>query len=301
MRRASWTLGFLLGLGSSGFMQGCNDGGGDGCPPGSESCPCLTNLCATGLTCVSGFCVNTGQGSGSGSGSSGQGDGDGDSGDGDGDGVGVNLCELLLDCTKQAQPELLSTYATLYGPEGECYDIPGLTQEDCWAECDALRKALALVHPEIAACGPPNCGDGKLDLDEMCDGIAGCTATCAYPTGGYEHDCSPLTQVGCDVGERCDLGVGQWDGSFYCADAGAGGSTPRSGGCWSSGECAGVNSLCVLRADCVNDGCCTDTCYLGATDEDFGACPVGYDCLPISDLYDFVSWPAGTNLVGLCL
>lgn len=310
MRGTTWSLvfGLGLGLGLATLTPGCGAGGAnDECPAGAEACVCLSGtLCVAGLTCVSGYCVNLGGDGGTGDGNSGDGDsGDGDSGDGDGDSGGdVNLCQPLIDCVKQAQPEALSSYVTLYGPEGECFDIAGLTPEDCWAECDAIRETLAMAYPDIAACGPLNCGDGKLDLDEMCDGTDGCTATCRYSTvPALENDCSPVTQVGCDpASERCAFSLGEWDYSFYC-QTNSQSMNPADNPnetCFYNADCSyAPNAICEARPDCVDFACCTTVCYLGPTDEDF-ACPAGYDCISVDDLYSNNPWPDGSELVGVC-
>jgi hypothetical protein len=299
----------VMGLGLAVAAPGCVGAGSDsGCPLGAEACACVPpgNLCMSGLSCISGYCVYLG-GPDSGNGESGgEGDGDpagdGDPGDGDpGDGDN-DLCALLIDCVKEVQPESLSSYATLYGPSGSCYEIPGLTEQDCWAECDAIRESLAMLHPEVAACASYDCGDGKLDLDEACDGTSGCTPTCHYADTSMSHECNPVTQVPCDpLTERCIISSNEWDENyFFCANTG--GEQPDAGlneSCYSDIHCADTNALCEYRSDCVEDYCCTATCYLGDTDEDFNDCPAGYTCTPVSTVHPG-SWPAGTELIGLC-
>jgi hypothetical protein len=300
----SWSLGLGFVLGAWLAAPGCGDDpGANDCAPGSIACVCVGNLCATGLTCVSGYCVDLSNNPDtSGDGDPGDGDpGDGDPGDGD-PAPTVNLCEGLIECVSAVQPEALSSYVLLYGPEGECYDIAGLTVEDCWAECDAIRKGLAEAFPDEPACGPPNCGNGKLDPDEMCDGEESCSGTCVY-----DHDslrCSPITQVGCDEDQRCEQTVDEWgDGAFSCwgdffEEPPA---SEFSEPCGSSHECIDTNAVCETRPDCIDNACCVPTCYLGETDEDFGACPVGYTCMSLDELYlPEVYWPPGSDLVGLC-
>jgi hypothetical protein len=304
----SWSMGMGFVLGAWLAAPGCGDGGGnDDCAPGSIACVCVGELCATGLSCVSGFCVDLGNGSGEGNsaeGNSGDGDpGDGDPTDsGDGDPTPVNLCQGLIDCVSAVQPEALSSYVLLYGPEGECYDIAGLTMEDCWAECDAIRKGLAEAFPDEPACGPPHCGNGELDPDEMCDGEQGCSGTCIYESS--ELDCSPLTQVGCDFPEdRCAAIVDEWgDGAFICSGGSSFDPVAEFGeACFGLHQCIEPNAVCENRPDCIDDYCCVPTCYLGATDEDFGSCPTGYTCTSLDDLYlPEVGWPAGAEQVGLC-
>lgn len=295
-------LGFALGVWLG--APGCGDGGSDlDCLPGSVACVCVGGTqCVQGLTCVSGYCVDLGSTTSNGSagdadsgdGDSGDGDsGDGDSGDGDGD---INLCQEFLDCVEVATPEMLSSYYLLYGPEGTCYDIAGLDEEDCWNECEALRKALALAFPDVAECGTPNCGNGKLDADEMCDSTDGCTGTCTYEDSYF--DCSPLTQVGCDPDERCII---QFDGAnvhFQCYDSG---DTPHADfneACMSEDSCIPLNAVCEYREDCIDDYCCTPTCYLGETDEPFGTCPPGSQCYSLDELYG--GWSAVGDQVGIC-
>lgn len=309
MRAGGWTFGFALGFVLAAGAPGCSDGGANNdCYPGSEACTCVApDQCAAGLSCVSGFCVSLS--SEGGNDSSDQGEGDGDAGDGDGDGDGDagggDLCQLLIECAKEVQPEALSGYATLYGPGGECYEIQGLTQEDCWAECDAIRKSLAEASPEVEACRSYNCGDGKLNADEMCDGTDDCTATCRFSDVAFDvNECNPVTQAHCDPSsERCLPSTSNFESSyFFCADNFTNDSTAKlNESCIEAAECADPSHLCIARADCVDERCCTATCYLGATDEDFAECPPGYSCTPVPTYYEYPSWPSGTELFGLCL
>jgi hypothetical protein len=133
--------------------------------------------------------------------------GDGD-GEGDGDDEGENACDRLIECAGEAAPELLSTYAKLYGPEGECYETAWLTKEDCWKECDALRESLAGVNPDAGACASLGCGDGKLSYGEECDGTRGCSATCQFNT---ENECNPVTQFECPADDSfCFIDNNTW-------------------------------------------------------------------------------------------
>jgi hypothetical protein len=307
MRGLTWCFTFGLGLGLAMFAPGCGDGGADDCSPGAPGCVCVVgDLCATGLSCVSGYCVNLGGSGTNTNGSSADGDGDAGDGDpGDGDpGGSENLCQELIDCVKAAQPEALSAYVTLYGPEGECYEIAGLTEQDCWAECDAIRETLALTFPDVTACGPINCGDGKLDKEEMCDGGSGCTATCSYDPDLYpDNECSPITQVGCNpVNERCAISTGEWENQFGCL-SNSPNSTPAeqvNETCHYDSDCSyAPNAICMDRPDCVEWACCTDLCYLGATDLDVVDCPPGFGCISVEDLY-VNPFPSGSELVGVC-
>lgn len=304
MRATIIGLGFGLGLG---LAAACGDGGiiVVDCTPGTITCECVNgSLCADGLTCVSGFCVEIGDTDGTN-----PSDGDGDptaTGDGDpGDDL-VGRCQLLIDCVRDVTPEALSSYVTLYGPEGECYDIAGLTPEDCWNECDAIRESLADVYPDSTECGPPNCGNGKLDLDEMCDGEDGCTGTCRYTQAeAVDNDCSPVTQVGCDPdSERCVIRADGFESRFVCVDV-PDNLTPvgLDEECRYDAECSyATNAVCVYRPDCSMDwGCCTNTCYLGDTDEGFDMCPPGTTCRSLDELYsEGTVWAAGADLIGMC-
>ena len=77
--------------------------------------------------------------------------GDGD-GDGDGDGGDHAECDEFLECVKEATPEAQTGYIASYGPEGTCWDLPGVTEEDCNAECAALLGEFAELYPDVEAC-----------------------------------------------------------------------------------------------------------------------------------------------------
>ncbi|WP_157596431.1 hypothetical protein [Plesiocystis pacifica] len=295
-RRRAWCLALVVIAGA------CGDGsqGGD-CVAGTEACACVEGACATGLSCVSNYCVALG---GPESDTYG-GDSDdeasaGDSGGSDSGGAGEDLCAHFLDCVKQVQPEGLSAYALLYGPGGECYGIPGLTDEDCWAECDALREGFAQLHPNESACGPVDCGDGALSAGEMCDGGPNCTEACRWAWSSL-NECGLATQVGCDPSEeRCTVMSGQVSNYFGCQphilppDTSTGPNAP----CLVTSECAyAPNAICIGRPDCIDQGCCTEVCYLGPTD--LGGCSAGFTCTSVESLYS-KDFPNGSELFGLC-
>lgn len=217
--------------------------------------------------------------------------GDGDDGDGDGE----NACDRLIECAGDAAPELLSSYAKLYGLEGECYEIAGLTKEDCWKECDALREALALVNPEADGCAALGCGDGKLNYGEECDGTSGCSATCRYNT---ENQCNPVTQFECPGDKFCYFDNMHWgcDDPLF--------ETPKYNlgeACAGNNSCIGEGVLCAGALSPQQCGgataCCVALCYLGATDEAFGSCPEGTVCTPLTE---GGQWPPGSELIGGC-
>ena len=161
-----------------------------------------------------------------------------------------------------------------------------------------------MVHPEVAECGPPNCGDGKLDPDEMCDGGPGCLGTCIFddsPFMGEANGCNPVNGVGCTADERCELLFGN-DGSiplsWFACFAGGPNDVPLGGECVISGSCSDLNALCLALSQDCNNGCCTATCYLGATDQDYG-CMGGLTCVSVTELGGM--WPEGSELFGICV
>jgi hypothetical protein len=291
---------FGLALGVWLAAPGCGGGAGnDDCLPGSMSCVCVEgNLCAAGLTCVSGYCVDIGGNDSTSDSNS----GDGDTGDGDGD-VNVDSCQDFLDCVAAAEPEMLSTYNALYGQDGSCYDT--LTTQECWKQCEALRHDLLEDFPDVVECVPPHCGDGKLDHDEMCDSTPECTGTCLYGTNDLE--CSPITQVGCRENFKCNIDPDTVAGPpiFICLGL-RGFPEPYAGideACDDDVSCIPVSSVCTSREGCVDSPCCTATCYLGETDEAFGSCPPGTTCRHIDWHYHPTEgdWPEAVDNVGICL
>jgi hypothetical protein len=290
-RGSAWgLLGLIVGFGAS----ACQSDTGGSCDPGSYGCGCVGGvLCTGGLTCISNLCLVGGE--------TGEGDptGDGDP-TGEGDPQGEAACDHLLGCVKAAQPESLSTFAAIYGPGGSCFTTPGLSSDDCALECDAQREILAEIYPAFSECGPPNCGDGKLDRDEACDGVfANCTGTCTFGKGTYMHECNPVTQVGCSSG-HCGLVVPSGSALWFGCQGGSGGSATVETGdpCVSNGDCKEASALCVERASC-GGKCCLATCYLGPANEEFG-CAAGTPCTPVTHISE-TPWPANSDVFGWCL
>jgi hypothetical protein len=207
-------------------------------------------------------------------------------------------CEALIDCVREVTPEALSATIGAYGPEGNCFDTPGVTPEDCEAECGALRADLALLHPDVAECAPLGCNDGVLALDELCDSNPGCTATCTFTSS--DHHCNMLNQLGCDDDEVCwvtpeGTGIG-----CFVAGIAMNGDT-LGGSCSTSfGPCEDLSICSTHPSSCADPPCCQPTCYLGATEDDFGVCPDGSECLSLSEAFGS-SLVDGAESYGFCI
>jgi hypothetical protein len=217
------------------------------------------------------------------------GDGDGDAGDGDGDENSSPSCEALIECVKAVTPEATSSTIAAYGPEGTCFDIPGITPEDCWAECDALRESLSEAYPDAPECGPPSCNNGTLEPNEECDSTSGCSATCTFLSPGLE--CNPVNNAGCPDDQKCV----PWENVTFCVDKlGPLGRGESCGG----PDCA--DGLLCEWCDDSQDYCCIPACYSGSTNEAYGQCPAGLTCVTFPEYYGG-SWPNGSGLMGFCM
>lgn len=309
---------FPLGFALSTLAFACGDSGGNDCRPGTEACVCNNGAsCFRGLTCVSGVCVDLPGGDDDGDndgddGGAGHDTGDtGDTGDTDDPGGSDdwNACLALLECVRTVDPATLSSLATAYGPDGSCYDISGVTKEDCWAECEALRKTYAEDNL-LPECAPFSCGDGILDPHEMCDAITedSCNAHCEL----WEHDCNPLTQLECDTDSQCIADTEVFstfpEGGqtlkylFRCVFAFPG-DLGMHENCWGDGICSAEFPACGSGAampQCNHEMCCTQYCARGPSSLD-ADCPEGYSCQPLSGAFPGFEWVKGVEGVGVCL
>lgn len=64
----------------------------------------------------------------------------------------LGVCEDYIDCAMEAMPETIATLIATYGPEGSCWSLPGVTEEDCWTECTAQLANLRAAYPDAEAC-----------------------------------------------------------------------------------------------------------------------------------------------------
>jgi hypothetical protein len=216
----------------------------------------------------------------------------GDSGE-----VSSPACEALIDCVREVTPEVLSETIGAYGPEGSCFDTPGVTLEDCEVECDALRADLALLNPDVAECAPLGCGDGVLALDELCDSISACTATCRFVS--TVHRCNMINQLGCEDDEFCWLFSDGTEMGCYSAFVANNGHFVGDECDTIFGPCEDLSFCAYQSPACSGPLCCRPRCYIGATENDFGACPDGGECVPIGENFG-PSLVIGAEFYGYC-
>jgi hypothetical protein len=224
--------------------------------------------------------------------------GDSDTGDSDTGGTSSAACEALIACIEIVSPEAITSTIVAYGSDGTCFDLPGVTPEDCALECDALRANLAMINPDVAECAAPDCNDGVLGLEELCDSTPGCSATCTFSSGG-EVECNLLNQTGCEDDESCWLSItGEvvvcHNQTVWMPGSNVGDS------CSELGSACEDFSVCTNHPTCGGAPCCLATCYLGATENDFGACAAGEECLSFADGYG-PSLAEGAELYGACI
>lgn len=69
-----------------------------------------------------------------------------------GSGPNLGVCEDYIECAMEATPETIATVIATYGPEGSCWSLPGVTEEDCWTECAAQMLDQSHAHRSVIAC-----------------------------------------------------------------------------------------------------------------------------------------------------
>ncbi|PCC67749.1 hypothetical protein SAMN02745121_02385 [Nannocystis exedens] len=218
------------------------------------------------------------------------------------------VCEHYLDCLAVVSPAELPTAQAGFGPDGSCWNGPIETIEQCLYACESGWEALHNGHPDEPACylcvsdddcaaglacvdgdcRSPNCGDGTLDDDEVCDGQFGCKLDCTA------EGCNPLSSAGCGEGEQCFVD----QSSTLCLAPGGdlpGAHEPCEPE--APGTCA-AGLLCVSAfdvPDCdpeVFEYCCEHLCNVQDGPE---ACPGGLTC------YGIGLEPPQGEYVGVCL
>ncbi len=122
----------------------------------------------------------------------------------------LGICADLLECVMAATPEVIAGTIATYGEEGSCWSLPGVTEENCWTECQALLETLRDAFPDLAECwecqGDEDCPEASscYPVDHVCvpwecQGPEDCPAEepyCLIPT----HTCQPWE---CATDEDC--------------------------------------------------------------------------------------------------
>lgn len=67
-------------------------------------------------------------------------------------GPNLGICEQYIECVEAATPEILATTKAVYGSEGACWDLAGVSESDCHTECRALLHATMESHPGVEEC-----------------------------------------------------------------------------------------------------------------------------------------------------
>jgi hypothetical protein len=220
-----------------------------------------------------------------------------DTSDSDTGDASVPECEALIDCVQVVSPEAISSTIAAYGPEGSCFDVPGITPEDCAAECAALRADLAMINPDVAECAALDCNDDVLGLEELCDSGPACSPTCTFSSSDIV--CNLLNQTGCEPDQICWFDSALLDSVGCWNMVGTPGAVVGDPCVGPDGPCGGDFSICMDHAACGGSPCCMATCYLGATEADFGACPGGTECVAMSEAVGASA--EGTESYGVCI
>lgn len=212
MQRTTWMILALTSALSCGGTSGDSGGGGE------------DGLTLTGADSTTGSATDTG-------------------------GQDIGPCADLIECSAAAGTGGTSGLIATYGAEGECYDLPGVTPQDCWADCVALLDDFAMLYPDVL-----ECIDGTTTAGEGCGDQPG--------TGVYS-DCT--------------------DGLSSCTADGFGVTNPDSGNCYCTAPC--VTDLDCPSAPCSAVPVCFPATVNGgdpypycALDCSAGDCPNGMLC-----------------------
>jgi len=101
-----------------------------------------------------------------------------------GGGPDLGVCDVYINCMMELHPETIATTIATYGSEGSCWSLPGVTEEDCWTECEAQRMEMVESHPDVTSCW-------------ACDNDADCPAATRCEL--FEHRCRPPDEIAhCD-------------------------------------------------------------------------------------------------------
>jgi hypothetical protein len=69
-----------------------------------------------------------------------------------GEGPDLGICERYVECVEAASPETLTATKAVYGSEGACWDLEGVSEDDCHIECRAFLRAIIESFPEVEEC-----------------------------------------------------------------------------------------------------------------------------------------------------
>lgn len=228
-------------------------------------------------------------------------------GTGEMSGTPYEWCQRYIACLAVTEPNALPEAQAGFGEDSDCWTgtasdaelcqtacLTGIEQHQplapeepaCFrcnddSECDPADDASCIEHRCV-----PNCGNGEIEPDEVCD----LSFVCDDCKTGVA--CSPYTGVGCEVGDKCvfsevgdnvecvaekdtDVGVGE-----VCED----------------GESCGKGLYCVHKTffttyECAGEACCAPYCNLTGPD----SCPEGAGCLEL-----FGNGVPPLDYVGLC-
>ena len=213
------------------------------------------------------------------------------------------VCDRYLECLSVTAPADLPAAQQGFGEDGTCWQGTPAEQQQCIAACqvaleqahgfhkDEPKCALCDTQAECTAglqcvmgeCRPPNCGDGMVDADEVCDDDDFdnfCDDNCLGPAA-----CNPLTGAGCDADLYCLVDVNASE-QVSCVPEQR--SAAEGEPCESSVCAEGLT--CFF---CEVDYCCRRLCDINADD-------CGTDsCIPFMAMFED-SPPELWNYLGIC-
>jgi hypothetical protein len=167
---------------------------------------------------------------------------------------GPNLgpCADFIACDMDVTPQVLTTIIATYGEEGTCWKLPGVTEANCWAECEALLAELQKTYPNSEACWECTSDDDCTDATPHC--VVG-TCTAAEPCD--ECECSGLCFGTCELVVPAPCGaICQGTCTGTCSE------TDGEGNC--NGMCdGGCEGTCLMPDGGQCPGTCNGMCLFG--------------------------------------
>ncbi|MCY1064238.1 hypothetical protein OV090_05680 [Nannocystis sp. RBIL2] len=205
-------------------------------------------------------------------------------------GTPYEWCQRYLACLAVIEPNELPGALAGFGKDSDCWTGSASDAELCQTAC---VTGLEQYHPAVpdepacfrcnddSECDPaddascidhgciPACGNGEIELDEVCE----LSIACEDCKTGVA--CSPYTGVGCEVGYKCVFS--EFGDNVECVagkdtDGGVGEVCEDGEGCGKGLYC--LYSGAFIDFECAGEYCCAPYCNLTGPD----TCPEGADC-----------------------
>jgi hypothetical protein len=229
------------------------------------------------------------------------------------------VCDRYLTCVAAVAPGSLPAAQMGFGEGGTCWQGSESESQLCLDACEAGLKMYNEISPEeekcvlckehsecdtaagelchLGHCEVTTCGDGIVDVKEICDSQPDCASDCQHP-----FYCNPISGYGC-ADYTCTIYRKYGSSSVTRPQCLAQTNLQEKAPC---GEV--LPDLCApgmacasptLVSDCEPnglDGCCTRLCDLGAPAQ----CKGSETCVPFQDPND-LQLPPEFGYIGFCV